>query len=907
MGSDEGGKRQDKIGRHRGAEWTGPMSIKRTGWASTDELERAIREERGREEAMRVRRVENRDGVFGDYEVTTGEGAARDVYRVELRTLGGNGNWCSCPDFAKSGLGMCKHIACVAGRARRWVGKKGAVSPFTEVWVEAESGQVRVAFSADAPLWERSRLEALLDREGRLADGSAEGLAKLLAVCERLEHEPGTRVRVSSGVRSLAKRAAGKARLAGDVARFARAYADAGGKWPFLRMPLYPYQIEGALHLASKGRAILADEMGLGKTVQAIAAALLLRELEGAKKALVIVPASLKAEWEDELARFAGMRATILRGGRKERLAAYEEFEEGFLVANYEQILRDWREVNGILKPDLVILDEAQRIKNWQSKTARNLKRLESRFAFVLTGTPLENRIDELYSIAEFVEPELFGSLFRFNREYYRTDAEGRVTGMKNLAGLHEKAGQVLLRRRKAGIEEGLPERSDRNYFVGMTEEQTARYAEQEDGVARLCAMAKRRPLSPKEMERLQRMLAMMRMLCDTCYILDPKVKDSPKADEAMRVLGDVFAEDPSRKVLVFSEWTRMLDLMQERLDAAGWGWALHTGAVPQDKRRLELRRFKTDPSCRVLLTSEAGGVGLNLQAASVVMNLDLPWNPAKLEQRIARAWRKHQTRDVQVLNLVAENTIEHRMIGKLKFKQGLADAVLDATGDAADFEKADAGKAFMARVLELMDGSSAAAPKKPAAERAADAAMAPAKPAPTDAERLHAWLSEDHPELGLTEETAYLLARLKKLGLIQFTAAAAEGIFGGGVATPTEADVARQRRLKVARSAFETAERKARMGQMLAEGGFVPEGSAALAEAVRLAAGAAFFAVSGTAAETPSPAESDNFIAIRNALALADADALTLQCAIQGQDPGDAPTRTTAFLSLCREKLENP
>lgn len=883
------------------------VSIKRTGWSSTDELERAIREERAREESMGVRTLRKGQGVFGDYEVETGTGTARDVYRVELRTLGNSGNWCSCPDFEKSGLGMCKHIAYVAERARRRAGKKGAVSPFTEVWVESESGRVRVAFAADAPLWERSRLGALLDADGHLSDGSAEGLARLLSVCERLEHEPEARVRVSEGVRLLAARAAVKARLDGDVARFAKAYADAGGKWPFLKLPLYPYQIEGALHLASKGRAILADEMGLGKTVQAIAAALLLRELEGAKKALVIVPASLKAEWEEELARFAGMRAAILRGGRKERLAAYEGMEGGFLVANYEQILRDWRDVNAILKPDLVILDEAQRIKNWQSKTARNLKRLESRFAFVLTGTPLENRIDELYSIAEFVDPSLFGSLFRFNREYYRTDADGRVTGMKNLAGLHEKAGQVLLRRRKAGIEEGLPERSDRTYFVGLTEEQSNRYAEQEDHVARLCALAKRRPLAPKEMERLQRMLAMMRMLCDTCYILDPKVKESPKADEAMRVLGDIFAEDPSRKVLVFSEWTRMLDLMQERLDAAGWGWALHTGSVPQDKRRRELRRFKTDPACRILLTSEAGGVGLNLQAASVVMNLDLPWNPAKLEQRIARAWRKHQTRDVQVLNLVAENTIEHRMIDKLKFKQGLADAVLDASGNAADFEKADAGKAFMARLLELMDGSPASGAKKPSTADAAEALPAPPKPTPTDGERLHAWLASGHPELGLTEETAYLLARLKKLGLIRFTDDAAEKLFGsaGNPADADSATAARKRRLAAAQKAFADAERKASMGRMLAENGFRPEGASALSSAVRIAAGAAFHAAAGLDAPLPSPAGSDDFIAICDALHLSDPDALTLQCAIQEQEIPDAPSRTDAFLALCRRELE--
>ncbi len=876
-----------------------PAPPKRKGWATTDEMERAVREERGREETMDVRKPDKAGGVFGTYEVSTEGGKFK--YRVELRTLAGNGNWCSCPDFAKSGLGMCKHVVRVVERARRRAGRKGAAaaSPFTEVWLEAETGRVRVDFADTATLWEQSRLGALLDAEGRLKDASAEGLSALVEACDRCAAEEDSTVRLSRGVRLAADEASRKVRLAADVARFARAYADAGGKWPFLRLPLYPYQIEGALHLASKGRAILADEMGLGKTVQAIAAALLLGEVAGAKKTLVIVPASLKAEWEDEIARFAGMRATLLRGGRKERLEAYRSAAPGFLVANYEQILRDWRDVNALLRPDLVILDEAQRIKNWQSQTARNLKRLVSPYAFVLTGTPLENRIDELYSIAEFVDPSLFGSLFRFNREYYRTDPEGRVTGMKNLDGLHAKAARVLLRRRKAGIEEDLPARSDRNYFVGLTPEQQSRYEENESQAAKLCALAARRPLTPREMERLQRLLAMMRMLCDTCYILDPAIRESPKADEAMRILGDVFAEDPSRKVLVFSEWTRMLELMQERLDAAGWGWALHTGAVPQDRRREHLRRFRADPACRVLLASEAGGVGLNLQAASVVMNLDLPWNPARLEQRIARAWRKHQTRDVQVVNVIAENTIEHRMVGKLKFKQGLADVVLDAAGDAVDFEREGAGKAFMARVLELMAPGGKPAPGAPPESTPA--------PEPTDGERLHEWLSAGHPELGLSVETAYLLARLRKLGVIQFTDGAAEGLFGGTSRAegPDAASAVRLRRLKAARGAFDAAARKARMGRMLSDGGFAPEGTAALSEAVRIAAGAAFFARTSTPDDAPAPAESANFIAVRDALRLSDADALTLQCAIQDQEIPDAPSRTDAFLALCRKELE--
>ena len=185
------------------------------------------------------------------------------------------------------------------------------------------------------------------------------------------------------------------------------------GQWPFLKKSLYPYQREGAFHLAGKGRALLADEMGLGKTVQAIAAALLLRETVGINRVLVVVPASLKGEWEDQIRFFSDADTELLYGVRHVRLARYADTTAFFLIANYEQVIRDWKEINDLLRPDLVILDEAQRIKNWKTKTSRNLKGLSSPYAFVLTGTPLENRIDELYSLVEFVDPALFGSLFR--------------------------------------------------------------------------------------------------------------------------------------------------------------------------------------------------------------------------------------------------------------------------------------------------------------------------------------------------------------------------------------------------------------------------------------------------------------------------------------------------------------
>ena len=144
-----------------------------------------------------------------------------------------------------------------------------------------------------------------------------------------------------------------------------------------------------------------------------------------------------------------------------------------------------------------------------------------------------------------------------------------------------------------------------------------------------------------------------MRMICDTIYILDHEDRTSPKIEELERILEECLA-NVETKIVLFSEWERMLELVRDRLRRMRIGYAWHTGSVPQRRRRSEIRVFKSDPKCRVFLSTDSGGVGLNLQNASVVINCDLPWNPAKLEQRIARAWRKNQTRSVTVINLIA-------------------------------------------------------------------------------------------------------------------------------------------------------------------------------------------------------------------------------------------------------------
>jgi SNF2 family DNA or RNA helicase len=219
------------------------------------------------------------------------------------------------------------------------------------------------------------------------------------------------------------------------------------------------------LHLAFGERALLADEMGLGKTIQAIAACVLLAKLKQIERVLVVCPASLKAEWEEQIARFCDRPTRLIFGSPAQRHAAYQE-PAFFTIVNYEQVLGDAEEINSTLQPDVIVLDEAQRIKNWHTKTARRVKSLRSRYAFVLTGTPLENRIDELYSIIQYLDPEIFGPLFRFNRDFYKLDERGRAVDYQNLTDLRARLQPLLLRRRKSDVEAQLPGRTIKTYDV---------------------------------------------------------------------------------------------------------------------------------------------------------------------------------------------------------------------------------------------------------------------------------------------------------------------------------------------------------------------------------------------------------------------------------------------------------
>jgi superfamily II DNA or RNA helicase len=829
------------------------------GWLTTDADEIALRRWRGQTEISAIAALEPSFPVFGTFRVGSGSGSS---YEVEIRSLDALANSCGCIDHRVNGLGTCKHIEGVVAALRRQKGLRQAAaegSARVEAFLD-RSGEPRPSLvwpaSRSAARGVRDWLLPYLRSDGGLTEDPAR-IAALIAAWQAAPAKVRAGLRISRHFAPWLERYRRQRSREEARAKFLREVARGKASFDLLRHPLLPYQRDGMMHLAFFERALLADEMGLGKTVQAIAAAELLARRKGVQRVLVVCPASLKAEWEEQIARFADRAARSVFGSRAQRLAAYAD-PVFYTIINYEQVLVDAEDINATLAPDIIVLDEAQRIKNWQTKTARRVKSLRSPYAFVLTGTPLENRIDEVYSIVQYLDPELVGPLFRFNREFYALDERGRPMDYKNLAELRRRVGQVMLRRRKADVEKELPGRTVTNYFVGMAEEQRKRYEDYKVPAARLIAIAKRRPLLPKEFERLQMLLACMRMICDTPAILDPNCRISPKLEELERVLRDLL-EEPDRKVIVFSEWERMLELVRELAAEMGLEAAWHTGSVPQRRRRAEIMRFKQDAACRLFLSTDSGGLGLNLQVASAVVNVDLPWNPARLEQRIARAWRKGQMRPVTIINLVCEHSIEHGMVQLIRAKQDLANAVLDGEGDLASLKMPSGRAAMIERMQALMEAGDRAAgpPVAPAEEGIAlelqrrhgdRALLVESRPGADGRVQLLAVLDIGCQALAgearrlaaaegggpvvevIDRATWQGLQRLQSCGMVRFAQPGRVLHRAPGFAESADADDIRRAR---AAGLGRQADRVLRMAQVLAVGGFPEEVAPLLAKAI--------------------------------------------------------------------------
>jgi len=671
------------------------------------------RRERAREEILKIANKGSHP-VFSLFEVKSA--VSGRTYRVEIRSLDEMQNSCTCPDYKTNLISTCKHIEGVLIYLQEAHGEK-----LQKLVAERPRGtQIYVHYGLDVtvrlalPQPDRPAIQELLTRyfdpSGLLAGAPLQVLPSLFAAVEALPARERPLVRVDESVREYLALLQDREEVQQQKEWFLDQVKRGQRNFDVLSTKLYPYQEQGAMHLAFGRRAMLADDMGLGKTVQAIAASALLKEMRDIQRVLVICPASLKHQWAREIRRFTSLPVTVVEGNLLERRKLYHE--QGFFkIINYELVRRDQDELLK-LHPDLIILDEAQRIKNWRAKTAQMVKALPSRYAFVLTGTPLENRIDELYSIFQFLDPRILGPLWHFNDRFYelekRDSGTYKVLGYKNLDQLRALIAPYVLRRTRGEVLKDLPPRTDNNFFVEMTDPQWQAYNEFREHLAKLIAKAQRMPLTPKEREILLMCLIKMRLICNALALHDKEIlpKDREKTGPKLGELGEILAEEIAsngHKAIVFSQWANMLAFTEPIIQRVGLGYVKLTGDVPSAKRGDLIQKFFDDPACRVFLSTDAGGVGLNLQAASLVINLDLPWNPAVLEQRIARAHRHGQLSSVQVINLIAKDTIEERMLDTLAAKKNVFASVFGAEEAPSAIKFEDMGQSLLQKLGEIL------------------------------------------------------------------------------------------------------------------------------------------------------------------------------------------------------------
>ncbi|MDQ6622642.1 MAG: SNF2 family helicase, partial [Verrucomicrobiota bacterium] len=452
-------------------------------------------------------------------------------------------------------------------------------------------------------------------------------------------------------------------------ARLGRLTSDSAPALPALDDRLRDYQRDGVTwfwRLAhSHLGGILADEMGLGKTVQTLA---FLRALRAAEPALIVCPSSLVTNWRNEAQRFAPeLRVLVFEGA--DRHARFAQIVDADVVLTSYALLQRDAEKYRALEFSTVILDEAQHIKNPETQNAQAAFALRARNRFVLTGTPIENSVRDLWSIMNFALPGYLGSRADFRERYEQPLARGEAPEVQRR--LARRMRPFLLRRKKSEVAKELPEKIEQQVICDLTPAQRAAY----DGLLREIQSGLTSGSKTEGAQRMQMLVGLLRLRQVCC---DLRLVSEKEGSAKLELLGELLEEaiDGGHRVLVFSQFVSMLALIRERLDAQKIPFTYLDGSTKD--RQAVVDRFQNDAGIPVFLMSlKAGGVGLNLAAADTVVHFDPWWNYAAEAQATDRAHRIGQTRVVTAYKLIARDTVEEKIVKLQAKKRSASEATI--------------------------------------------------------------------------------------------------------------------------------------------------------------------------------------------------------------------------------------
>ncbi|WP_051226506.1 DEAD/DEAH box helicase [Butyrivibrio sp. MC2013] len=452
-----------------------------------------------------------------------------------------------------------------------------------------------------------------------------------------------------------------------------------------LKGQLRSYQEEGYQWIRTLGKygfgGVLADEMGLGKTIQAITVLEALREEGEAGTSLIVVPASLVYNWGEEIRRFApGLNCILITGNKTERRGKIRDIEHyDVAVTSYDLIKRDIAEYEDH-SFNVQIIDEAQYIKNHLSQAAKSVKLIKADCKLALTGTPIENRLSELWSIFDYLMP---GILYSYN--YFRDKYEMPIVRDEQTDAMERLRSMVapfILRRKKKDVLKDLPDKLEEIRYAQMDEDQRKLYDAQVYYMKARLEGQSEEDYTKSKIEVLSELTRIRQICCNPALCFEKYRGSSAKTDLCMDLIGQ--AIEGEHKILVFSQFVSMLDILKKRLDNEGIKYYVITGSTPKEHRLELVKAFNKGVVPVFLISLKAGGTGLNLTGADVVIHYDPWWNLAAQNQATDRAHRIGQKNPVTVFRLIASDTVEDKILELQEKKKALAEDILESEGVAS-------------------------------------------------------------------------------------------------------------------------------------------------------------------------------------------------------------------------------
>lgn len=628
-----------------------------------------VAEERKKKASKAKYTIQYADNIFGEHLLTNERGIE---YLLTFRDLKNQTGYCSCPDYRTNKLGTCKHLMFAFDHLRKNLTPEYSsppVYPFIEIYLDPFRDHKITWYYPDKLFGEVAELfYKYFGNKRYIEDRDAEKLLGLFNTLDRFRQIM-VRPEVYEKVKNIS-----------EANTLKRAERENPLDFSIFKTELLSYQKEGVQFATFRKGAVIADELGLGKSIQAIATGIFKKEILGFTSVLIICPGTLKKQWADEIATFTHETALLIEGSPEQRKQNYFRDDYLFKVVSYETVLRDKALIKD-LEVDFVILDEAQRLRDYASRTSSIINSIRRKHALVLTGTPVESELIELYSIVLFADPELLAPLWEFSYQhcYFDSQTQNTIVGYYDLAGLKEKLKPVLIRRQRKEVIRQLPNLDQFDVPVKLTPEQKKlhiRFARE------IIQLLDKKIVSSYDLQRVFTLIGKLRMVANAAYLVDHSAGHSPKIDELKHILlSKIHIKKSNQRVVIFTEWKQMQNMIGHLLTLN----KLPYYEAPKVAEKVDENALLNH---NIVLTGPEALKFIDLKAVDTFINMEVPKSVRERNDRFGKIGDlSRKGSHFTIINLVAENSLEAKIASGLEIEFNLAERLFGAGDEPVSAE----------------------------------------------------------------------------------------------------------------------------------------------------------------------------------------------------------------------------